>query len=114
MRTVTIAVLLLTLGLPARASRLDLELYSESLLPGSTQEFFYVSQDLWQLGSPLNTRGESRTVRAVAHGGMTALATIGTVAGIAGTGLCGPACAVGFGIVALVNGAAFWSVFRRR
>ena len=77
----------------ALAGKLDLDLYSNPV----------------DRGIPKEKVGESRPVRAFAQAGLTTLGAAGLGAELAGAGLCGPPCAVAFGLVAVINGSALWS-----
>ena len=113
MRRLLALILTASLGAsPAFAGRLDLEMAPKAFSPGAEQEPFFLPPDLAQPGSPLALRGASRPVRLAAQAGFTAMGAIGLATGIAGAGLCGAPCAVGFGVVTLLNAIGLWQTAR--
>lgn len=100
---------------PARAGRLDLDLYG-GVRPrfARSREAPIASGDLWRPGDPRNSRGESLAVQAVAAGGNAGLGMAGFAQNIGGAGKSRESAAMsaGFGAIALVGLWRTWKLWR--
>jgi hypothetical protein len=109
--------LLLTVLLtaPARAGRLDLDLYARADVPaGGRPDVPPLPRDLWRPGSPLSLRGESLGVQVFANAGQTALdaAGLSQSLGAFGHDRNATAATLGFGAVTLINLFRSWGLWR--
>lgn len=100
---------------PARAGKLDLDLYANSRPRfARSSAAAPVPFDAWRPGDPRNAQGESFAVQALATGGNAGLGLAGAAqnAGSIGKSREATAMTAGFGAIAIINLWRGWKLWR--
>lgn len=111
-RLLAAALVVLMLAGPARAGKLDLDIYGQVRLPAAARPRpDPVSTPVtWTPGDPRDLRSAPRSVQGLATGTYAALGVAGFVACVAAA----PAAAAGFAVMAAVNLYRLYRVSRAR